>query len=313
MKLYDLILEYLESAKYSIKQRTLLNYYQNINNYVRYELGQKDVLELDNNILNDYILSKYKGYGEKGTLASSTLKITKTIINKSLEYGYNKGYLTQNIRVLASFKQDSISKIETLTNSEAFIIEKDIIENKRYYSYGVLISMHTGLRIGELLALKWEDIDFKNKIMSVNTTSCDISCGKKMYHIEDTPKSESSLREIPLTNETISLLKGLKEYQKQNSNYVISRATGKQIKTRAYQDSFNRLLKRLNIRHYGFHSLRHTFATRCYKLGMDIKTLSELLGHSSPAVTLKIYVHTDMETKRFALSKIAKKIRQLSA
>lgn len=313
MKLYDLIVEYLENAKYSIKQRTLLNYYQNINNYVRYELGQKDVLELDKKVLNDYLLSQYKGYGENGTLASSTLKITKTIINKSLEYGYNKGYFTQNIRVSASFKQDSISKIETLTNNEAFIIEKDIIENKRYYSYGVLISMYTGLRIGELLALKWTDIDFQNKIMSVNTTSCDISFGKKMYHIEDTPKSESSLREIPLTNETLSLLKGLKEYQKNNSQYVVSRSTGKQIKTRAYQDSFSRLLKRLNIRHYGFHSLRHTFATRCYKLGMDIKTLSELLGHSSPAVTLKIYVHTDIETKRFALSKIAKKIRQISA
>ncbi len=313
MKLYDLILEYLENAKYSIKQRTLLNYYQNINNYVRYELGQKDILELDNNILNDYILSKYKGYGENGTLASSTLKITKTIINQSLEYGYNKRYLTQNIRVSASFKQDNISKIETLTNSEAYIIEKDIIENKRYYSYGVLLSMNTGLRIGELLALKWSDIDFKNKIMSVKTTTCDISFGNKMYHIEDTPKSESSLREIPLTQQIIYLLKGLKEYQNHNSKYVISRSTGKQIKTRAYQDSFERLLKRLNIRHYGFHSLRHTFATRCYKLGMDIKTLSELLGHSSPAITLKIYVHTDIETKRFALSKIAKKIRQISA
>ena len=119
MKLYDLILEYLDVAKYSIKKRTLLNYYQNINSYIRYGLGQKDILELDNNILNDYILSKYKGYGENGTLASSTLKITKTVINKSLEYGYNKGYLTQNIRVSASFKQNSSSKIETLTNYEA--------------------------------------------------------------------------------------------------------------------------------------------------------------------------------------------------
>lgn len=313
MKLYDLILEYLNESKYSIKKRTLLNYYQNTNSYVKDSIGQSELQDIDNNILNDYILSKYKGYSETGTLGSSTLKITKTIINQALDYGYEKKYFPDNKKITTNFKQDSISKIETLTNYEANKVEQDIIDNKRFYSYGVLISMHTGLRIGELLALKWTDIDFKNKIMSVNTTSCDISCGKKMYHIEDTPKSESSLREIPLTNETLSLLKGLKEYQKNNSKYVVSRSTGKQIKTRAYQDSFSRLLKRLNVRHYGFHSLRHTFATRCYKLGMDIKTLSELLGHSSPAITLKIYVHTDIDTKRNALTLIAKKIRQISA
>ena len=313
MKLYDLILEYLNESKYSIKKRTLLNYYQNTNSYVKDSIGQSELQDIDNNILNDYILSKYKGYSETGTLGSSTLKITKTIINQALDYGYEKKYFPDNKKITTNFKQDSISKIETLTNYEANKVEQDIIDNKRFYSYGVLISMYTGLRIGELLALKWTDIDFKNKIMSVNTTSCDISCGKKMYHIEDTPKSESSLREIPLTNETLSLLKGLKEYQKNNSKYVVSRSTGKQIKTRAYQDSFSRLLKRLNVRHYGFHSLRHTFATRCYKLGMDIKTLSELLGHSSPAITLKIYVHTDIDTKRNALTLIAKKIRQISA
>ena len=313
MKLYDLILEYLNESKYSIKKRTLLNYYQNTNSYVKDSIGQSELQDIDNNILNDYILSKYKGYSETGTLGSSTLKITKTIINQALDYGYEKKYFPDNKKITTNFKQDSISKIETLTNYEANKVEQDIIDNKRFYSYGVLISMYTGLRIGELLALKWTDIDFKNKIMSVNTTSCDIYCGKKMYHIEDTPKSESSLREIPLTNETLSLLKGLKEYQKNNSKYVVSRSTGKQIKTRAYQDSFSRLLKRLNVRHYGFHSLRHTFATRCYKLGMDIKTLSELLGHSSPAITLKIYVHTDIDTKRNALTLIAKKIRQISA
>lgn len=313
MKLYDLILEFLENSKYSIKKRTLLNYYQNTNTYVKDSIGQSELQDIDNNILNNYILSRYKGYSEDGTLGSSTLKITKTIVNQALDYGYKKKYFEDNKRITTNFKQDSISKIETLTNYEANKIERDILENKRYYSYGVVISLHTGLRIGELLALKWEDIDFKNKIMSVTTTACDISFENQIYHIEDTPKSRSSLREIPLTNETIDLLKGLKEYQQNKSKYVVSRASGKQIIIRSYQDSFQRLLKRLRISHYGFHSLRHTFATRCYKLGMDIKTLSELLGHSSPAITLKIYVHTDIDTKRNALNLISKKIRQKSA
>lgn len=310
MKLYELILEYLNNFKYYIKKRTLFNYYQNANSYIKNDIGQSELQEIDSNILNDYILSKHKGYGEDGTLGSSTLKITKTIVNQALSYGYEKKYFYDSKRITVNFKQDSISKIKTLANNEANKIEKDILDNKRYYSYGVVISLHTGLRIGELLALKWEDIDFQRKIMSVKTTTCDIAFENTMYHLEDIPKSKSSLREIPLTKEMLSLLKELQEYQKHSSKHVISRATGKQILVRSYQDSFERLLKRLNIRHYGFHSLRHTFATRCYKLGMDIKTLSELLGHSSPAVTLKIYVHTDLDTKRNALNLITKKISQ---
>lgn len=313
MKLIDLLLEYLDIYKYSIKKRTLLNYTQNINNYVKDDIGQSNIDLLDNNILNSYILSKYKGYSENGTLSASTLKITKTIINRALNYAYEKGYINKNIRITTNFKKDSLMKIESLTLTEASKIEKDIIENKRYYSYGVVLCLHTGLRIGELLALKWENVDLKNKIICVKTTSCDISFENKMHHIEDTPKSASSLREIPLTQETTLLLKDLRKYQGGNSEYVVSRKNGKQIYIRSYQDSFERLLKRLKIRHYGFHSLRHTFATRCYKLGMDIKTLSELLGHSSPAVTLKIYVHTDMELKRNAINMVAKKIRQKSA
>lgn len=313
MKLIDLLMEYLDIARYSIKRRTLLNYSQNINNYVSDDIGQRDINILDNNILNTYILSKYKNYTENGTLSSSTLKITKTIINRALNYAYEKGYTDRNIRITTNFKKTTIPKVESLTTAEANKIERDIVDNKRYYSYGVVLCLYSGLRVGELLALKWKDVDLKNKVISVKTTSCDISFENKMYHIEDVPKSASSLREIPLTCEITALLKELQRYQKGNSEYVVSRPNGKQIYIRAYQDSFERLLKRLKIRHYGFHSLRHTFATRCYKLGMDIKTLSELLGHSSPAVTLKIYVHTDMELKRNALNMVAKKIRHQSA
>lgn len=89
---------------------------------------------------------------------------------------------------------------------------------------------------------------------------------------------------------------------------MISTKIGKQTDIRAYQTSFSRLLKRLNIKHYGFHSLRHTFATRCLELGVDIKTLSELLGHTNPTITLNRYVHSNIDLKRVALNKISKQL-----
>ena len=306
MNLNELSIEYLTLIKYSVKERTLLNYQQMINRYIKDdEIAQIEIKNLDNNLLNEFLLSKYK----KG-LSCGTLKILKTIINKLLNFAYEKNYTSKYLKITISFKQESIQKIESLNTVEVKKLETYILEHKKYYSYGVLISLYTGLRIGELLALKWENIDFTNKVMTVTCTVCDMFFENKSYHLESTPKSDSSLREIPLTNELISLLKDLRNYQQNKSEYVVSRPNGKRLLLRSYQDSFSRLLKKLNIRHYGFHSLRHTFATRCYHLGMDIKTLSELLGHSSPAITLKIYVHTDLDTKRNALNKITKKYRQ---
>lgn len=310
MKLYDLLCEYLDASKFSIKKRTLFNYLQVMTKHIPQDIGQTDINVLDINMLNNYMLHSGNNEACSKTVPLSVLKIVKTIINRALNYAFNRGYIKNDIRITANLKKPSISRVEGLTSSEAHKIETYIIENKRYYSYGVIISMYTGLRIGELLALKWEDIDLNNKIISVKTTKCDIAFASKTYHIEDAPKSASSLREIPITHEIVTLLKELKAYQGGNCRYVISRPNGKQIFVRAYQDSFERLLNRLKIKHYGFHFLRHTFATRCYKLGMDIKTLSELLGHSSPSVTLKIYVHTDMELKRNAINMVAKKIRQ---
>ena len=167
------------------------------------------------------------------------------------------------------------------------------------------MSLYTGLRLGEVIALKWQNVDMKNKLIYIDKTLSTISQNHKTLTIESSPKTQSSIREIPISNQLLFLLKQLK--LKSTNDYVIVSHNNKQIKPRAYQKSFENLLKKLHIKHYGFHAIRHTFATRLLENGVDIKTISELLGHSSPTITLNRYIHTNLQKKRKAMEILTKK------
>lgn len=159
--------------------------------------------------------------------------------------------------------------------------------------------LYTGLRIGELLALTWNDIDFAKGTLSVNKSCHDGKDGL----IIDKPKTAQSIRIIPLPQQLLPKLKALKAIN--HSSFIVANA-GTPVSVRSYQRSFELLLKKLNIPHKGFHSLRHTFATRALECGMDVKTLSEILGHKNPTVTLNRYVHSLMEHKQDMMNRLGK-------
>lgn len=202
-------------------------------------------------------------------------------------------------------KNQQIRKVQALEKQEQARLEKYILENEKKYHYGILLTLYTGLRLGEVIALKWQNVDMKNKLIYIDKTLSTISQNHKTLTIESSPKTQSSIREIPISNQLLFLLKQLK--LKSTNDYVIVSHNNKQIKPRAYQKSFENLLKKLHIKHYGFYELRHTFATRLLENGVDIKTISELLGHSSPTITLNRYVHTNLQNKRKAMEILTKK------
>lgn len=302
MSAVSLIERYLQEIKPEIKERTFCHYKNLLNTYFRDKMPQK----LDQNSINRF----FSRFVTENVLSVSTLKTIKGLLERMLKFGFEEKLLQEPVSVDFKVKQTKQTKVESFRQEEVGILEDFILQNKRRYSYGVLISLYTGLRLGELLSLKWKDVDLKAKIITVNTTACDISINHKLTFIESSPKTETSRRVIPITKKVEMLLKEIRKNQAP-CEYVISQS-GKMIFARAYQESFSRLLKRLNIKHRGFHALRHTFATRCYKNGMDIKTLSEILGHSSPTTTLKVYVHTDLETKKNAMELVNKRLAKLS-
>lgn len=299
MKLKSLLYAYLDSIKPNIKRRTYLFYLQIIEIYITSDID-KCISGIDVESLNEYMYNMSQKY------SYSTVKLTKYLINRALEYGFNTKVIDTNLKITYKLKQLNFRHIDAFNKNDQDRLERYIIDNKKYYYYGILISLYTGLRIGELVSLKWENIDFKEKIIFVESTTCEISYNHKTIIFEDTPKTNSSYRVIPISSTLIRLLREL--LNNSTSQYVVSNKFGNRLNIRTYQQSFSNLLVRLNISHQGFHSLRHTFATRLLEKGIDIKTISELLGHSSPTITLDIYVHSSLENKRKAVDIFAKKI-----
>lgn len=298
MKIKDLILTYIESIKLSIKKRTYLFYIQLANTYFECNMIVKKISSED---VNKLILS----YSEK--LSYSTASLLKNLLDRSLKFAYENRYIKSKLHCEVKLKQQSKRNVTALSKKEQNKVERYILGNKKYHLFGILISLYTGLRLGELLALKWENIDLKQKIIHIEKTSCKITSNHKTFKIQDTPKTLSSMRDIPISKSLESLLKELKAYQQNQSEYVVCNKYFSFVDARSYQQSFYNLQKRLKISHYGFHSLRHTFATRLLENKVDIKTISELLGHSNTTITLNRYVHTNLQNKRKALENLTKK------
>ena len=178
-----------------------------------------------------------------------------------------------------------------------------LYEEMDSYKLGVVICISTGLRLGEICSLKWEDIDFEGKMLHVSSTVQRITVEgqkKKTSLLEGTPKSPFSKRDIPLSEDLVKLLS---RYCDDSGKYVVNKR--KPMEPRTYQNKFHQYLQWAGVKKTNFHTLRHTFATNCVVGGTDVKSLSEILGHSDVKITLNRYVHPTVEAKRQYMNALA--------
>ena len=193
--------------------------------------------------------------------------------------------------------------IYVLSQAEQQHLEESLERDSSLTALGILITLNTGLRIGELCALKWEDIDLENRVIHIKSSIIRISTTKnteqKTQFVIADPKTKTSIREIPITTKLFSILKNAYPA----SIFVVSN-TADFVPPRTFEYRFHKILARHNIPDTNFHTLRHTFATRCVEKNVDVKTLSEILGHSNVSITLNYYVHPSFDTKRNQLEKI---------
>ncbi len=224
------------------------------------------------------------------SMKKTLLYILKASLKDAIKEKRRKALLFSNY-----FPTREKKEVIILGKDEQKRIENYIMSKNNLRHLFILLTLYTGLRIGEVCGLKWKDIDFEKETLKVERTILRIkSNGSKTKLVASIPKTITSKRMIPLPSFIIPLLK------KQDiipENYILSRSN-KLYDPRILEDSFKRLLKKLNIQSIHFHALRHTFATRCIEAKVDIKTLSELLGHSSIEITLKTYVHTSDTLKK---------------
>lgn len=292
--LYEQFLtDWLKSQKIYLKYSTYTNYCNISHNQIIPNIGSYEVNQLNNDILQEFILNQLdhgrcdgKG-GISQKYAQDIIAVLKLTLGKEVEI---------------QLPYSPPKEVEIFEKSDQVALINSLQSNICHKNFGILLTIHTGLRIGELCALRWSDINFDTQLLHINKTMI------RTYTKEDgsklnitAPKTRSSIRTIPLNKWIMQyavLLRG------SDNEYIV---TGKEkyIEPNKYRLYYNRQLKDLDLPHRKFHSLRHTFATRCIECGCDYKSLSELLGHSNVSITMNLYVHPQLELKRKCVELLA--------
>ena len=299
----------------SIKQSTYISYRAYIKNHFEPSFKNRRLQRLTPAMLQEFYNYKYEECG----LSSKTIRNLNNFLHKALSQACNEGILSRNVAECVELPKDSKPRITILTVDE----QQRLAAESYNHRYGVFVRLVlvTGMRLGELLGLSWDNVDFySNKIYIRQTLNrllkYDTAEGEKSTEIVfDTPKSENSVRTIPLINAAVEDLKAWKKVQERDrelaasgyieSGLVVTNELGGYLEPRTFKDYYDKMLKGAGLDNAGitFHALRHTFATRSLERKMDPKTLSTILGHYSVSFTLDTYAHVLEDHKKEEMDK----------
>lgn len=292
-----------------VKAHTESEYREIVRLHILPKLGEKEVGEITALQVQEFLNEKYNSGSirTKNGLSASTVNLIFAVLKRALDDAVKFGVSEKNPCGRVQRIKGEERRIEVFTDRERRRIEAEALRRGGEY-LGIVIALHTGLRLGELLALEWRDVNFRNRTIRVNKTVCKMK-GEEGYRVHiDSPKTRASARIIPITAETCVLLR--EERKKSKSRYVITSGKDEPHSVRGYQHKFERMLKGLKIARRGFHALRHTFATAAVESGADIKNISEIMGHENTQITLNRYVHGTLSGKRRAILRMEKGMRR---
>lgn len=290
--------EWLLFKKPRVKESTYLNYRFVIEKRLKEQFGNANLKFFIEYDLNQYIENLRKG------LAHKTVRDIISVLKAILRYAERKYDMDFKLD-LVSLPTVYKSQVEVFPERARRKLERHCLRSDSIKDLGILISLYTGLRIGEICALRWEDINFEDKVISVSHTL------QRVYQPQNynskiiltTPKTQSSIRKIPLAKLLYDKLKPIaKKYPKKA--FILTGKEEKWVEPMGYRYTYKITLEQCKIPYKNYHCLRHTFATRCVRIGMDVKSLSEILGHSNVSVTLNIYVHSCYEIKKKYIDKL---------
>ena len=292
-------LEWLHTIRPQIKESSYIKYTNSLKSYLIPTFSTRAIDTISRSDVYSFCkeMSLKGGVHDKG-LSPKTIADALSILRSIFNYAADeKGITVANISGISVKMAYSTMRVLSIVEQEK--LEIILREDINPCNLGILLSMYTGLRIGELCALTWNDISNSEHILFVNKTMQRLQQldggDKKTRVIVSTPKSECSIRRIPLPDNIYHLLEN---NRKDSDAYILTGINGKYLEPRTMENRFKKVLIKAAVKDANFHALRHTFATRCIELGFDVKSLSEILGHASVNITLNRYVHPSMELKQ---------------
>lgn len=306
---YGTILDaWLQSTRLNVKESTYARYTFIINNHIRPTLGSYQISKISTQLVETLIEQKLTSGNLKNGAALSPKTVTDilTIIKSTMEYArYNDICVVCNLTKLTIKRKDK--EMRVLLKAEQDNLVRVLLNNIDLYKFGVLLSLYTGIRIGELCALQWEDINLETSTLKVRKTmqriqEPNLGVTTKTKVIITEPKSQCSIRDIPLPIFIVAIARRFSAHPK---TFILSGDRSRYIEPRTMQNHFKRYIKESEISNANFHSLRHTFATRCVEVGFELKSLSEILGHSNVNITLNKYVHSSFDLKYDNINKLS--------
>lgn len=295
---------WLDLKRITSKASTEMKYDYMLDRHIYPAIGDYLISDLNRTLLVKFIHEKLKKGRLDGTggLSPSYVRTISILINTVLKFGYQEN-LCDSLQINRVIPSSDKPTPQPLSVSEQKRLENYIFCHPSCTAAGVLLALRAGLRIGEVCALRWKEVSFDEKIISIGHTvirSKDDTYATS-YRV-DTPKTKTSKRDIPLTEALEKVLKTI--HINNRESFVVSGEQGFVIPP-TFEYRYHRLLAKAGIQDVNFHTLRHTFATRCIEAGMDDKSLSEILGHSNVNITLNTYVHSSMKLKTAQMEKLS--------
>lgn len=306
VKVEQIMREWLYSKKDYVKESTFARYVNLLEKHILPELGDIRLAFLTPERVNTFLKEKlYCGRLDgKGGLSPKTVSDIRSILILGLEYARQNHYsCSVDSKVFSPKLHKNIIKV--LTQEEQRQLENFIYQHPDPIRLGILTALYSGIRIGELCALQWGDIYFDSRIIQISKTmiriqNMDDNSEKKTRILISRPKTESSNRMVPLPSFIADFLI---RFRQDPEDYLIT-GTEKYMEPRTCLCKYKKILKEAGLELFTFHTLRHTFATRCIESGFDAKSLSEILGHAEINTTLRNYVHPSIELKKKQMERL---------
>lgn len=294
---------WLNAKASEVKESSLATYSAYAEKHLLPFFGDKTVI--DSRLVQDFVSVKRTAGLSRNTLRS-LLQMLRMIAGFGLSHGLS-GSNTWEARLP---KGEECRRPRVFSAAEQRRLMDFLRQNLSFRNLGLYLCLCTGMRIGEICALRWSDIRLEERAISVRRTIQRINSGGSDGHmtkvIITTPKTQNSLRDIPISAELARLLRPVMTVSCRD-NYLLSNSR-RPVEPRLMRRHYLLLMQRLGLPQLNFHSLRHTFATRCIESRCDCKTLSAILGHANIATTLNLYVHPDMEQKRRCINNMLKRV-----
>ncbi len=296
---------WLADIRMSVRESTYTRYYRIVEKYLSPRFGSQALIRIDPNYLKDLpeeLMAKGGTHG--GPLAAKTTTDILCVLKSIFRYGSKKGYPVPGTDLLR-YPPKHPHAAAIVSEEHRVRLEQCVLKHGDLTGLGILFTLFTGLRIGELCGLRWEDISFAESTVCVSRTVeriADLNAftGKKTKVILSAPKTESSSRIIPIPDFLIQILQ---RHRCSPGCYLLT-GSEKYTEPHQYYVRYRKYLLKNDIECYSFHALRHTFATRCVEAGFDPKTLSEILGHANISTTMSIYVHPTLRQKRQQMERL---------